>query len=280
MTGRHLGDRVHDLLDHRLSPAATAEAMAHLDGCAECRLRWHDLRLAREALHSSEAGIDVSFAQRLLDREHMASVASREDDRRARAACGRDRRPVLLAASSGLLLTALLGAAYVAGAPADLDPDLSASADGTLSVAQGDSEVVRNGELPGEWIYPDWTAADLIAQRSWVSASDGSEVLVLNLVARGRAVTVLQQRGRLDTAALDAVSTASVGDVDAYVVRSDPPVLVWQDGALVLAAECSCAMPTLESVVEAFPANTEPGPFEQIRTGLGVFVDALTGQTT
>ena len=89
MNDKHLGDRIHDLLDGRLSRTDTHAAMAHLDHCEECSKRWQELRSAREALNSSPAGIDMRFAQMLLDKDRMAQIAQGESKHVARAARGR-----------------------------------------------------------------------------------------------------------------------------------------------------------------------------------------------
>jgi len=74
--------------------------MEHLDECPECAERWQELRAAREALNSSEVGIDVRFAQQLLDRKRMAQIASEETPERARAASGAGRKHVTMAAAA------------------------------------------------------------------------------------------------------------------------------------------------------------------------------------
>ncbi|WP_062310796.1 anti-sigma factor family protein [Demequina rhizosphaerae] len=279
MTGRHLGDRIHDLLDHRLSSEAAAEAMAHLEGCAECDARWRELRAAREALHSSEAGIDLRFTEQLLDRDRMAEIAQQETRQRARAARGRDRRPAVLTLSLTLILVAVIGAAYVAGAPEDVDPGLSAQADTAgQSIVRMDSSTLREGGLSGDWIQPDWQSTGFIPVEGTVrEAASGSRVLVYTLLTDAEPVLVLEQQGRLRYDRVAALPRVEAGGLDAYVVSTSPSRLAWQAGGVVVALSCSCALDTLEEVAAAFPQDDEPGPVDQVMTGLGVFVDALTG---
>ncbi|WP_296664974.1 anti-sigma factor [Demequina sp.] len=279
MTARHLGERIHDLLDNRLSRPAAAEAMAHLSECPECTERWRELRAAREALNSSEAGIDMTFARRLLDRERMAQMAEQENPRSARAARGRDRRPVILTLSVTLVLVAVLGAAYVAGAPAEVDPELSASSeDGMLSVVQLDSQSMRSGDELNAWIHPDWQASGFVPVEAVVrEASDGSPVLVARLLSGSQPVLVLEQQGRLNSAYVADAPLAEVEGIDAFVVSTSPASVVWQAGEIVVSLTCTCAVGTLEDVAAAFPQDGEPGFVDRIMSGMGVFADALTG---
>ncbi|WP_062288083.1 anti-sigma factor family protein [Demequina phytophila] len=279
MTARHLGERIHDLLDNRLSSESAAEAMAHLEECDECSRRWEGMRAAREALHSSEAGIDMRFTQQLLDRDRMAEIASHETRQRARAARGRDRRPAVLTLSLTLILVAVIGAAYVAGEPSDIDPGLSASSDdGGASIIHLDPAAMREGEAMGDWIHPDWQSSGFTPVEAAVrEAPSGSRVLVYTLVSEGESVLALEQRGRLAHDRVAALPVVEVGGLDTYVVGTDPSRLVWQAGELVVALQCECSLDTLEDVAAQFPQDGEPSLADQIMTGLGVFGDALTG---
>jgi anti-sigma factor RsiW len=279
VSGRHLGERIHDLLDNRLPRDAAAEAMAHLEECAECSARWNDLRLAREALNSSDAGIDMSFARSLLDRDRIAQIAQHESPRHARAARGRDRRPVVLTLSVVIVLAALVGAAYVAGEPDDVDPGLTASSeDGVLSVARIDSRSMRSGDELGAWIHPDWqTSGFEPVEAALKEVPNGSPVLVATLLNGSVPVLVLEQQGRLSPELVADLPLAGVEGVDAYVIGTSPSRIVWQAGEIVVALSCDCAQGTLEEVAAAFPQDDEPGFVDQVMAGMGVFADALTG---
>ncbi|WP_062302024.1 anti-sigma factor family protein [Demequina subtropica] len=280
MTGRHLGERIHDLLDNRLPREAAAEAMRHLEACDECTRRWRELRAAREALNSSEAGIDMTFARRLLDREHMAQVASHETRRDARAARGRDRRPVVLSLSVALLLVAVLGAAYVAGEPDDIDPGITASSEtGMLSVARMDSSTMRGWVPTDGWIHPDWQSSGFEPVEASVRETpQGARILAYTLLSDIEPVLVLEQQGRLADEDVASLQPTSTEGLDGYVVGTDPTRIVWQTGDVVVLLSCNCAEETLEEVATAFPEDDEPGFVDQIIAGLGVFGDALTGR--
>ncbi|WP_062461523.1 anti-sigma factor family protein [Demequina soli] len=279
MTDRHLGDRIHDLLDHRLSREATAEAMAHLEGCEGCTVRWDELRAAREALNSSEAGIDMTFARLLLDRERMERIAQQETRRHARAARGRDRRPVLITLSLTLVLVAVIGAAYVAGAPDDIDPGLAASSEsGLLSVSRMDSSTMRAWDQTGGWIHPDWQSSGFAPVEAAVrETSNGARVLDYTLLSDAEPVLVHEQQGRLARDLAARLPVITVGDLDAYVAATDPISLVWQAGDVVVLVSCDCSVQTLEDVAAAFPQDGEAGPVDQVMAGFAVFSDALTG---
>ncbi|WP_062519792.1 anti-sigma factor family protein [Demequina silvatica] len=279
MTARHLGERIHDLLDNRLSSESAAEAMAHLEECDDCARRWEGMRAAREALHSSEAGIDMRFTQQLLDRDRMAEIASHETRQRARAARGRDRRPAVLTLSLTLILVAVIGAAYVAGEPGDIDPGLSASAEEQgPSVVHLDPDAMRDGVSMGDWIHPDWQSSGSTPVEAAVrEGPNGSRVLVYTLVSDGESVLALETRGRLAPERVAALPVAEVEGLDAYVVGTDPSRIVWQAGDIVVALQCECLLDTLEDLAAQFPQDDEPSAVDQIMTGLGVFGDALTG---
>ena len=280
MTGRHLGERIHDLLDNRLPAAASAEAMAHLDQCEECTTRWRELRQARQALNSSECGIDLAFARQLLDKERMQEIARGESPGAARAARGRDRRPAVLTLSLTLVLIAVLGAAYVAGAPEDVTTELSASSeDGAVSVAQLDSAGMRSGDGLDSWVHPDWQSSGLtpVAAKERVTQS-GTVYLAAALLADSTPVDVAEFAGRLNPVSVTGAPVIDLDGVDAYVIDTSPTRLVWQAGEYVVFLTCDCSTGTLQQVAVAFPRDGEPGAVDQILTGLGVFVDALTGE--
>lgn len=280
MTSKHLGERVHDLLDNRLPAAAAAEAMAHLSECEECATRWHELRNAREALNSSECGIDMAFARQLLDRERMQQIAQQEARGAARAARGRDRRPAVLTMSFALLLIAVLGAAYVAGAPQDVTTDLTASAeDGAVSVSEVDPGSMLAGQSLAGWVEPDWADSGLhpLVATEKVTPS-GVSYYVAALLVDSTPVKVVEFVGRLNPASIAGAPVLELDGTDAYVIDSTPTRIVWQAGEYVVFLTCHCTEDTLQQVATAFPQDGEPGAADQIMTGLGVFVNALTGK--
>lgn len=282
MSDQHLGDELHDLLDNRLSAARTAESMRHLDACADCRLRWDDIREAREALQTSSAGIDLTFSQDLLDRDRIAEIARDEPKQQARAARGRDRRPVLVSLIILVALSTGVGAAYVAGAPTEVtlefaqepvqtasDMRAQAAQSGvvqaatslprTATVAYMGPSSMRGGESLRSWVHPDWKETGVTpVEASVVTTRNGDLVLVASVLFDRQAVIITEQHGELSTALTDHAEAVDLGHTQAYIVSESPWQLVWQTGDVVISATCSCPLPTLQEVAECFPAQEDP----------------------
>jgi anti-sigma factor RsiW len=280
VTVKHLGDRLHDLLDNRLSRADACAAMEHLGECEPCSVRWRELRAAREALHSSEAGIDMRFTQQLLDRDRMAEIAKGESRHRARAASGRARRPITLAVTAASLVAVAVAAAYSAGAPTEIDYEFAAasSSGGAQSVAFHGPDSMRAGDQLRAWVQPDWQASGLVpVEAKVIRGQNGDTILVAAILAHMQAVIITEQHGRLNDSLVADLPRADVDGLDVYVVSEDPAHVVWQTGEVVVSALCECEMTTLESVAAAFPDDEQPGFVDRVATGVGEFADALTG---
>lgn len=287
MTGRHLGDDIHDLLDGRCDPATVSRAMAHLDDCADCRTRWDDLRAAREALKTSSAGIDLRFAQQLLDRDRMAEIAKGESRHRARAARGRDRRPMLASVGVVAVVTVGMGAAYVAGTPAEVGLEFAEDAPGPVdAVAPTEGAVqfigaqsMRSGEQLRAWVHPDWEDTGLVPiEAKVVRSRSGANVLVATVLASLDTIIITEQHGRLVDDLGERFASVDLGHTEAFIVGEWPQQLLWQTGEVVISATCSCPMSTLEEVAATFPAEEDPGFLDRVGAGLGKFGDVMTGQ--
>jgi hypothetical protein len=278
VTDKHLGDRVHDLLDGRLSRDDTAAAMAHLSECEECNARWQELRKDREALNSSSAGIDMRFAQMLLDKDRMAQIAKGESKHVARAARGRDRRPTSIAAAAAVILGFTVVAAYLAGKPDAISANLMAvAADGDYpSTAVIDPEAMASAQMT-DWVQPDWQDSGLIPVEAKIKRQGDAEYLVASMLVGLDPVVIVEQHGRLSAVVVEQAPHITVNDVDVYVVNAAPIQVLWQSGPVVIAATCTCAVDTLATAIAAFPEADAPGVMDQIGAGLGVFGDALTG---
>ncbi len=280
MTHKHLGKRVHDLLDQRLSRAETVEAMEHLDECAECNERWSELRHAREALNSSEAGIDMRFAQQLLDTQRMAQIAREETPHRARAASGNTRRPVTMVAASAAVVSAGVAAAYIAGAPAEVSLEFASGpqTNAAQSVAYHGADSMRAGDQLRSWVHPDWEQTGLVPlEAKVVRRGNGANALVATILAGMDRVIIIEHHGQLVDSLMSDVSRANVDGVVAYVLSDDPAQIVWQTGDVVISATCECSLYTLESVAEAFPVDAQPGFVDRVSDGMTGFVDVLLG---
>lgn len=284
MTEQHLGDDLHDLLDNRLSPARSARAMAHLETCPDCRMRWDDLREAREALKTSSAGIDMTFARQLLDRDRMAEIAKSETRHQARAARPRDRRPMLVAVIMVLAVTTGVGAAYLAGAPDEVSLEFAEGQSSmTQSVAAGGdvtyvaAQTMRGGDGLTSWVHPDWDATGLKPVEGAVVRSPGGDlVFVATILADLEPIVITEQHGRLSSAFAERFASVDLGHTVAYVVSEDPRQLIWETGDVVISATCSCALSTLEAVAGCFPAEGDPGFVDRVTDGLKVFTSFAT----
>lgn len=275
MSDQHLGDDIHDLLDNRLSATQTADAMRHLDVCADCRLRWDDLREAREALQTSSAGIDLTFSQDLLDRDRIAEIARAESKQQARAARGKGRRPMLTSLIVLVAVTTGVGAAYVAGSPAEVslefaeEPVLTGSPQpGTLQAAHGTrpsatvsymgATSMRGGEELRSWVHPDWKETGVTpVEASVMTTRDGDLVLVASILFDRQPIVITEQHGQLSEALVEQAEAMDLGHTQAYILSESPRQLVWQTGDVVISATCSCPLATLHEVAKCFPAQKD-----------------------
>ena len=276
MTDSHLGDSIHDLLDGRLSPAQSQVAMAHLATCDDCATRWRDLLAAREALNSSSAGIDMRFSQLLLDKDRMAEIARGESKHRARAARGRDRRPLTIVVAVAAIAVIVVGAAYVAGAPTTVEPNFASVADDGATARMGTYVAEAPSDSP--WVHPIWQDSGLIPVGARIERHGGVDLLVATMLVGRDPVVVTEQEGRLSQDVVEHAPRLTVEGVDTYVVNTVPVQVIWQAGPVVIAATCACAVDTVVTVVAAFPQAEAPSATDRIVDGLGAIAGALTGK--
>ncbi|MFN3867128.1 MAG: anti-sigma factor family protein [Demequina sp.] len=284
MSEQHLGDDVHDLLDNRLSAARACQAMSHLEKCPDCRMRWDDLRRAREALQTSSAGIDMTFTQQLLDRDRMAEIAKGESRHQARAARPRDRRPMLVALVMVVAVSAGVGSAYLAGAPDEVSLEFAEDTGAATHTIAAGSEVtymeartMRGGDALRSWVHPDWEATGLKPVEGAVLRSpSGENVLVATILANLEPIVITEQHGRLSASFSERFAWVDLGHTRAYIVSEDPRQLVWQTGDVVISATCTCALATLEAVAACFPAQSDPGFVDRVAAGLKGFTAFAT----
>ncbi|WP_084129376.1 anti-sigma factor [Demequina sp. NBRC 110055] len=281
MSDAHLGNRIHDLLDNRLSAEQTADAMAHLDACADCRLRWDDLRSAREALRTSSAGIDMTFARQLLDRDHMAEVARGESKHVARAASGRGHNPVLMLAIVMAVVGASVGVLYSLGAPQEVTlaaAEGSADQAAAVPVSFYEASKMRSGDELRDWASPAWDSADLVpVEAKVVTDSAGGIVLVQSLLSGLDTIVITEQRGELVDDLAERFPTVDVAGSAVYLVNENPHQIVWQCGELVISATCDCAVDTLESVAASFPSDDPAGVLARVVDGVERIADVVAG---
>ncbi|MFV0634222.1 anti-sigma factor family protein [Demequina sp.] len=280
MTEHHLGDSIHDLLDNRLSAARAAQAMEHMASCAQCKSRWDELRATREALKTSEAGIDLRFAQQLLDRERMAQIARDETPERARAARPRGRSPLVTVVAVIAILGIVVSAGYIVGEPDEVGLEFAET--GTVvgasaEVMQVGAQSMRSGDALRSWVHPNWEATGLTpVEATVVRARTGDNVLVASLLAGLEQLVVTQQHGQLSPLVAEYYPSVDLGHAPGYLISDWPRQLVWQTGDVVISLSCTCAAATLESVAVAFPADDEPTFVGRVADGLGEIADLMT----
>jgi len=278
VSDEHLGDEIHDLLDNRLSPAKSALAMAHLDACEECRTRWDELRAARDALKTSDAGIDLTFAQQLLDRDRMAQIASGEPRHLARAARPRDRRMSVAAVAVIAVLGVLVVSGYLAGAPDEVSLEFAESDyDGEPALLALNAQHMRTGDQLRSWVHPDWEETGLKPVNAKVlRASNGENILVASMLSGLDPMIITERHGRLSASISDYYVSVDLGHGQAYLVSDQPRQLVWQTGDVVISVTCSCPLTTLEAAASTFPAHDDPTFIDRVLDGLSDIADATT----
>lgn len=279
MSAKHLGGRIHDLLDGRLTRERAYTAMAHLGECEECAARWHELREAREALSTAEAGIDMSFAQRLLDKDRIAQIAAQESRSNIKAAAPPDHRPLVAAASVAAVAVILLTWAWALGAPKPVSLEFASdhsSSAATRTVAYMGAQGMRAGDQLRSWIHPDFTQSRMIPVEAEVfQRQNGSNVLVAKLLLGDDVLIVTEEHGRL-TSSVQELPRADVDSIDLFVVsEADPAQVVWQTGEVVIALGCNCELEVLERAAAEFPTADAPGLFDRIGDGFEELVDLL-----
>lgn len=280
MTSKHLGESIHDLLDGRLRGDKAYAAMAHLGECADCASRFHELKAARDALTSSQAGIDMRFAQRLLDRDRIAEIAAGDASLSHKVRRPVRRAPVIAAATLVVVAVVLVSVAWRVGAPDEVGLAFSAPREGGAApVAYADTQEMRSGKMLKSWIHPDFSTSRLIPiEASVVERRDGGLVLVATILAGPDQVTVIQEHGRLSPGATAQMPAAAVKNAEVYVVESEPgysSTVVWQTGDVVVALSCECSLTTLESVAEEFPSASDPGFADRIAEGFSTLAGAV-----
>jgi anti-sigma factor RsiW len=278
VTSKHLGDKIHDLLDGRLVGDKAYTAMAHLGECEDCAARFHELRAAREALNTAEAGIDIGFAQRLLDRERIAQIASQEPPHRARASAPRDHRPTFAVIGVAAAASFVVAVAWVMGAPTQVGLEFVTTASGNSAqpVAYMGAQGMRSGDQLRSWIHPDFSTSGLVPVEAKVlQRSNGSNVLVATLLRGMDVVVVTQEHARLASVVND-LPHADVEGIDVFVLSSaEPAQVVWQTGDVVVALGCECALSTLESVAAEFPTAEHPSFVDRVGEGFQELADLM-----
>jgi anti-sigma factor RsiW len=281
VSSKHLGESIHDLLDGRLRGDKAYAAMAHLGECEECASRFHELKEARDALTSSEAGIDMRFTQKLLDRERIAEIAAGDTSLSLKPRRSVRRTPVIAAATLVVIAVVLVGVAWQVGAPGEVTLAFAAPRQiGAAPVAYANTQQMRSGDMLQSWIHPDFSTSGVTpVEARVVQRTDGGLVLLATILAgpEGKQVTVMQQHGYLSQSATAQMPRANVKRAQVFVVENESysPMVVWQTGDVVVALSCECSLTTLESVAEKFPSASDPGFADRVSQGFSTLASAV-----
>ncbi len=153
-------------------------------------------------------------------------------------------------------------AAATATTPVGTDgPDGAAGAAGTNAAgtygAQGSGSSTLEDNLA--WIRAEgWTCPSTLPD-GWSITSvrllDSSAVLEVDLAGPVGELVVTEQRGRLDTEALDGIAHRTVGGRTVYVLSTLPWHVAWQSGDTVVEVVSASGSSAAESVVAEFPAD-------------------------
>ncbi|WP_448059435.1 anti-sigma factor family protein [Cellulomonas hominis] len=109
------------------------------------------------------------------------------------------------------------------------------------------------------WIRSEgWTCPSTLPD-GWSITSvrllDSGTVLEVDLSGPVGELVVTEQRGRLDTEALDGLAHRTVGDRTVYVLSTLPWHIAWQSGDIVVEVVSASGSSAVESVVAKFPAD-------------------------
>ncbi len=278
MSERHLGKKIHDLVDGRLSRADAAEAMEHLADCAECAEERAAIVADRQALRTSGEGIDTQAIANLLERDRIAERAKSEPRRHERAAKGHGtpvlRIAVLLLVGVGVISASL----YVVGAPeaARLEYGISAPVRGE-TYAYFDASRVRSSPALEVWSQPHWDDSGLVPiEARLVLTGEGVKVLESTFLAGLEQVLLVQQKGYLPESTTQGYPATKYTQREAFIVSMDRPAhIVFESGHEVIQLLCECPLDILEDVADEFPAQEPISPLERMEAGLRNVMKAL-----
>lgn len=308
----HLGDRVTDLVDGRLSPDAAERAVAHLAGCPDCRAEVAAERAVRNRLATAAAPAPPDgLVDRLVRLGGPAGPLPPRADRVPGTPAPapvpwprRDpRRRSLALAGAGALSAAVLGlvALTVLGSVAGSAPepvavlaDVPARSVPTGSVPTGsvpaedlDAEILDAEELDAlraeGWPCPPRLDDRLHLVQARSLLVDGNPVLQLTYSDGRATVSVIEERGRIGPA--DAAARVAVLDeVLAAGARSGgghhvPWHGVWQSGDVVVTVVADAPPEVLDWLVEVLPHRPadEPGLWDRVGQGADVVGALLSG---
>ncbi len=278
MTARHLGKRLFPLLDGRLDRAETLEAMAHLDSCPGCSQEWADLRRDREALQTSGSGIDMRFAQKLLDRDRIAEIAQAEPRRHIKVAGG--VRPHFLRATllSAAGVTIVLMLLYALGEPGVVGPEafIAGSANHEAVLRNFPSSEAQQEAL-APWVHPMWREGTVAPVSAVRMEANGVHIVVAVVIVGNDELTVSEAKGRLPADLGDPLVRVNHDAREVFQVEGEDSTIFFESENSVVRIDCSCPLESLLAVADTFPESRDLGVFERLGQGVGAVASAVTG---
>jgi sigma-E factor negative regulatory protein RseB len=119
------------------------------------------------------------------------------------------------------------------------------------------------------WQVPDRVGRGLELFEGRVIGDGEGRILQLSYSDGVSSVSVFQQRGRLDTGAMDGWARTRVGGQRAWVQGAFPRRVVWTGHGTVFTVVADCQRATLDELVRALP-HGDPGPGLGTRLGHGL----------
>jgi hypothetical protein len=275
----HVTRQLNLLIDGRLERQDALKAMAHLAECESCTDEWDALRRDREALQTSGSGIDMRFAQRLLDRERIAVIAQAEPRRHAKAAnCVRPHvlRGSLLVASGAIGILTIL---YMLGEPKEIPLSTliagnSVSETTVQMVSMDDAEETAALVASG---HPEWAGSELTPLGTTILEDDGIRVSRTTVRMGENELIVTERRGRLPRDIAEVLEQSAQGDRTVFLFDGDGAGILFESGQMVVTIGCSCPKEILVGVAQGFPEERSPGVLSRLGDGMGELADVVTG---
>lgn len=245
----HFGEWTSAYVDGQLSQAQAERLTMHALQCKECAREIDSIRSARAALLSApvvEPSPDLASRLLLVASAHDGPGArgmQREMPVELRPERDRDETFVALTGelpSTGRMRRSLMTVAVgicagvlaltTLGSPTTVVPDLS-EIEALTILAGGQSRT--------------------------------STVAQVNLGERDNPIMVREQRGRLGTEQLDAVSTTTIAGRTIYVLSKEPLHMVWQSGEKVVDLVSPGQDRAVIDVIESYPNEEFPNGIER-----------------
>lgn len=166
-------------------------------------------------------------------------------------------RPTVVPSSHPGAALGLLGEA------AELDESTTATLldAGSATSASSQGAVVPVSAETMQWLREhSWTFPQSLPDGWTVNAvrwsGDDDEVLEVDLSGPDGALVLVEQQGRLDTAALTGAQELTVHGCDVYVLSTSPWHVVWQSDGTVVQVVAAQPSESVQSVVAAFSGGT------------------------